>query len=32
LILTNGAGLRSSTAMNDAAVMLVTRENGEPPT
>lgn len=32
LILTNGAGRRSSTAMNDTAVMLITRYLGEPPT
>jgi len=32
LVLTNAAGLRASTAVNDTAVMLITRFNGEPPT
>jgi CubicO group peptidase (beta-lactamase class C family) len=31
LVVTNGAGLRSSEAANDAAVMLITRFTGEPP-
>ena len=32
LTVTNGAGLRASTAMNDTAVMLITRFTGVPPT
>jgi CubicO group peptidase (beta-lactamase class C family) len=32
LTLINGAGLRASTAVNDTAVMLITRFNGVPPT
>lgn len=32
VIVTNGAGLRSSQAVNDAVVMLITRFTGEPPT
>jgi CubicO group peptidase (beta-lactamase class C family) len=31
LVVTNGAGLRSSEAVHDAAVMLITRFTGEPP-
>ena len=31
LVVTNGGGLRASTATNDAATMLITRFTGEPP-